>query len=472
MALHIDHLSIEQLRELLESAVSLLPTTSRRRFMETIPTPAVPPPPSEKALARVVEVAEGLEAFLDDHSEEAAVWLNGDDWSHNEDFDDELGAWQGDLDEALKDAVAWLATQKPTERISRQLAEVMEAIEALNGWECEYATGITYGELDTAPVHLEPFRIWATLMEQARSKPTDIAADLVATWPHPTGTSLLVAALGAKKAAQVTTALTAIADQGGAAAARWLLLARPDDEALLTLYAHLAADLGQRWSAKMAQEKCWGEIMEGLDRGVAVPHDVQYQAALQLKRYPLAFRDVFETFSRVPISQVWDDAVAAGKLDLLRQIARSSARGVARWVALDEPDLLQLPQKYDHSAVKAVVSYSVARASKGRIKSEAHAYELDEALLARLANAPGPHDEAGCVDTALAGLEQMMAFHIAGRSRNRYARAAAYWAQHGVLCETYGLLPRHARLRTVFVAELHRLPALRDELNQAKAAWR
>jgi hypothetical protein len=470
MPLYTDHLSREQLCDLLESAVSLLSAASRRRFVETIPTPPVPLPPSEEALARVVEVTESLREFLDDHEAEVVIWM-GDGWNQSATFNEEHYALQADLDDALKEGVAWLATQRPSSSLSEQIVEALRAVQALMEWETE-SMGVPYGEMVTVPEHLEPFRIWASLIEYAKSKPTDIAAILVAGWPRPVGSSLLAAALGAREASQVYAALTVIADQGNDAAARWLLLAAPDDDALLNRYAHLSPDIGERWSRKMAEEGRWEAIVQGLERNVALPHNILYKAALQLKHYDLAFRDVFAAGPRVPIAQVWDDALAAGKLDLLRQVARTSSQGVARWIALDEPDLLHLPPKYDHEAMKAVISYATARVSRGKIMSEAHSYTLDEELLARLATAPGPHDAARCVETALEGLEQMMAFHVAGRSRNRYARAAAYWAQHGALCQKFGLTPRHATLRITFSEELHRLPALRSELDRAGVTWR
>lgn len=472
MPIHTEHLSREQLSDLLEAAVSFLPASKRRLLLGMVPAPPVPPPSSATALATVVDVAEGLQAFLDDHSEDAATWIQGDDWSHNEEFDGELAAWQAELNGALKEAVAWLASQKATPGLTQQLGEVMAAIDELNDWECEYATGVTYGELAPRLEHLEPFSVWAYLLENTKAAPAEIAAGMVAEWHCPVGASLLLAALGNKKAGLVGAALVVLADEGNAAAARWLLLAAPDDVGQLTRYAPLAPDLGQRWSMKMSEGGHWEEIVKGRERNVAVRHDIMYRAALELKRYDILFRDVFTTDARVPISQVWDDAVGAGELDLLRQVARTHSRGAAKWIALDEPDLLHLPPKYDHEAVKAAVSYAIARASKGRLKSEARAYALDEALLARLATAPGPHDEARCVDTALSGLEQMVAFHIAGRSRHRYARAAAYWAQHGALCQAFELPLRHLGLRATFFEELRRLPALRDELGRAGASWR
>ena len=86
------------------------------------------PPPSKEALARVIEVAEAFTGFLDDHPEEAASWIQGDDWSHDDESDENLGAWQDDLDEALNEAVSWLATQLPATDLSSQVAEVLAGL--------------------------------------------------------------------------------------------------------------------------------------------------------------------------------------------------------------------------------------------------------------------------------------------------------------------------------------------------------
>ncbi|MFH1465072.1 MAG: hypothetical protein ABIO70_11870 [Pseudomonadota bacterium] len=470
MSLQTDHLTREQLRDLLESAVALLPASSRRRFVETIPAPPLPPPPSEEALARINEAAETLQGFLEDHELEVEAWM-GDDWNQSDTFDEEHYALQADLDDALEEGVRWLARQAPTPELAAQLDEALEAVEALMAWELD-SMGVPYGDMDTAPEHLEPFRIWAWLVSSRDTGAARIAEHLVARWPRPVGQSLLTAALGTERSSQVHGALEAMAGQGNDGAARWFLLASPDDMAALDRYAHLSPDIGERWSRKMAEDGHWDEIVQGSDRGISIPHDVLYQAAVEAKQYDLAFRDVFGPSARVPLSKVWDDAIAAGELDLLRRVARTSTQRAARWIGLDEPDLLQLPAKYDHDATKALVSYATARASRGSLRSEAHSYTLDEALLARLTTAPGPHDPGRCVEAALTGLEQMMAFHIAARSRSRYARAAAYWRQHGALCRAFELPARHAALRSLFVAELHRLPALRSELDGAGVRWK
>ncbi len=472
MPLTTDHLSREQLCQLLETAFSMLTAAKRRSFLEKMPAPPLPPPPTAGAFERVIEVVDGLIDFLDEDPAGAATWINGSDWDRDTEFEEELEAWQEDLQEALKEAVRYLATQRPNDMLSGQLKELMEAIDLLCTWECEYATGVTYSEIGDGIPGLEPLRIWSYLLQNSKTNVIDLASELVKKWPRPREASLLVAALGAKRAHAVAGALGVLADQGNAGAARWLVQDPPGNPALLARYAALAPDLGNQWCAQLAARQDWKTLVEAPKRNIQVPPALLYQAAVQLQDDDLAFRTTLAHGSGFPLAPVWDNAVLAGKLDLFRQQAKQSSRAEARWIGLEEAALLQLPSDYDHDIIKRVVSYAIARLSKGKITSEAKSYELSVELLARLATAPGPHDPASCLKTALDGLESMIRFHIAGKSRSRYNRAAAYWAQHSHLCQEWKLPNRAMQLRGSLAEELRRLPALRKELIEAKVAWK
>lgn len=462
MAPSFDHLSREQALQLLDAALSFLPPARRRDLLALIPAPPTPPAPREEALARVIDVAEEFVSYLDGHPEEMAAWMNGDDWEQDPELDADLSAQHAALDEALADACAWLATQRPSQALAERLSEVTEAIDDLMAWECPYATGVTYGERTDPPRHLQAFSVWSFLAGATGMRPDAIAARLASEWPRPVATGLLAAALGSKAEA-VSTALRGLADAGNDGAARWMLQEAADDAGLLGRYAHLARDLGERWSQRMAEAGAWRELAEGAERGVQVPDALLFRARIRLGLYEQGFRGALAPASSVDFVELWDEAVRADQLPLLRSLARVSQRRTARWVALEEHEFLRAPARYDHEETKKVVAYAIARAT-GTASSRVRPYDLGEALLSRLAVAPGPHDEAACVSAALDGLERMIAFHVAARSRNRYARAAAYWAEHRALATRFGLAHRHAALHTTFAEELRRLPALRDEL--------
>lgn len=466
-----DHLDKHQLLDLLLAATDLLPASRRRALIETVPAPPEPPAPTSDTLRQVISGAEDLISFLDEDPQATVTWLT-EHWHSHDAFEEELHAYQAELEDSLEAAVAWLATQQPSESLAQQIEDLTESIDGLLEWECELYCGVSYAELGHTPENLEPLQVWSYLLSVTQEAPATIATHLSDAWPNPVGASLLDATLG-EQAAPVRTALHERATAGDAAAALWLLLDAPTDPDLLTQFAPLSADLGRRWATSMTAAERWEDIAAGPEHDIEVPADELYRARLHLEHYSDAFRDILDTYHRdTTLAEVWDNAVAAGKLDELRQAARASELSEARWIGLDEPELLAMPEAYAHETIKQIVSYATARATKGTMRSTARSYQLREPLIERLATHPGSHDRDRCVEAALTGLERLMAFHVEARGRYRYARAAAYWGQHGALCSRFGHGNRLLSLRQTFAHELGRLPALMDELNKAGASWR
>ena len=324
--------------------------------------------------------------------------------------------------------------------------------------------GMGYGEVAEPSAGAQVLELWQYLYANRTGDSETLARELAQQWPGGHGGSLLGQVLGLQ-AQPVVSALEKLADAGDAGAARWRIAQGSDHKNdYLARYAGLAPDLGEAWARQLAAQERWPELEQAEANGITVPSALLYRARMAQGRFAEAFTGAFPVPSGMSAEQMWDEAMAAGALDTLRHCARKSGDRLGRWLGMEEPELLELPVRYDHDAVKAVVLYAVARLSGGQLAAPASIYWVSAGILARLATAPGPHDRKRCIAAALAGYEQMIAFHIAGRSRNRYARAAAYWAALRELAVAEGELLRHEVVRNRHLEDLRRLPALRSEM--------
>lgn len=258
-------------------------------------------------------------------------------------------------------------------------------------------------------------------------------------------------------------AALALAEGGSAGAARLAIRLDLKPGPLLDRFRALGPDLARAWAERHLRVGHADRVLEAAREGLVLPRVTLFEARRRAGQAALAWAGLFPLPGGVDPVRLWDEAIEAGELELLRAAARESGDRLGTWLAADEPGLCVLPgQRYDHEQVKAVTAYAVARL--GLPPGPAESAWLPAPLVARLAAAPGPHDPARCLDAALAGYERLVAFHVAGRSRARYARAAAYWRAHAALCAATGQAGRHAVLGARFAEELRRLPALRAEV--------
>lgn len=459
----LDHLSAAQLRSLATRALDQLAPSRRRGLLAALPPPpaTAPPPdsdPTESGLAAIERTLDFLES-----NERDLVALWADDWNYDREVEEDLFAVQAEIEEALAATCGRLRDLVPSAALRRVVEELLAALDDLYSWESEFWTGITYGELHEQPAAPDMIRAWLIATEPGVS-PRDLAEKVTAEWPHPRSPSTLSEAIGPLHEPLVA-ALTDLADRGDPAAARWLVVSETGDA--LERYRHLAPDLGRAWTTRAAESQRWEEVAGAADDGIEVPGAALYHALMALGRFEDAYSRLFPLAQGLDPAKVWDDAVRAGQLDALRSAARSSESRSARWIGGNEDELLLLPDRYDHDRTKAVVAYAVARATHGELSSEVGWCGLGSELRRRLATAPGAHDEARCVEVALAGYEAMIAFHVRAKKRSRYARAAAYWRAHRALAERFGLEARHRSLAGRFAADLKRLPAFRDEMRRA-----
>lgn len=456
-----DHLNAQELRTLLDHAVDLLSPAKRRLLMANMRPPTAPATARAFDIAAIEEAAAELAAYIEDHEEAIAAIVN-DDWNPNGDVQENYWALEADLEQAIAESAVVLESAPVDEETAAAVAQALGAVADLHATDI---CGISYGEVAEVSAGAQVLELWQYLYANRTADPATLADGLVHRWPRGQGDPLLVGVLDEELSAWVVDALEALADSGDASAARWLIVQDLDcQQDWLARYAGLARDLGEMWARHLAACQRWPELEQAAATGVTVPGELLYSARIAQGRFVEAFTGAFPLPMGLTAEQLWDDAVSAGVLDILREVSVRSVDRMGRWLGAQEPELLELSTHYDHDAIKAVVSYAVARLSGGKHESPCGVYWLTHGLLARLATAPGPHDHARCVAVALAGYEKMIAFHIAGRSRNRYRRAAVYWAALRELAVAEGDPRRDDALRVRHSEDLRRLPALRSEM--------
>lgn len=455
----LDQLSADQLRGLLELALELLPPSGRRVLLAQLPAPADTRGGPE-LLEYAHEAIDALLRFLDEREAEVlAAWA--DDGREHAVERDLAAAWE-ELDTALEQAARWVEGEPPDPTLRDGVAMLLDALRDLYEWRSPTHGGLAVGDRHPWLASAASLEVWEVLA----AEPPHPELELIRRWPIPPDGVRVAFVLGRRLAA-TRVALSRNADAGDPAAARWLLVESADRGAVLERYRGLAPDLGAAWALAALEDGREAAVADAPSHGVEVPPALLYRALVRDGRLDEAFRVGLAALSVVPAWELWDDAVERGRLDLLRSLARSARDPLARWIGGTEPELLELPSsRYDHEQVKAVVDYACARLWPGQRRSPARSWELPPELVARIAAAPGPHDPRQCALAALGGLSRLVGFHVAGRSRARYARAAAYWRAHEALALEVGLPEVHTALEARFAEDLRRLPALRDELSR------
>ena len=459
----LDHLSREDLCRLAELALSELPSARRAALLSQFAPPSppaleplAPASPGEAAFSAIQNAVRGISGYIKRHREMVDDWVYGEGARF---LNEDMLALQGALNEAVDAAVAWLITQRPSDALRAQVAAARDAIDSLRGWNLG---GMEYGDLFDLPI--DTLEIWHALTH-VPPEAGQIAQLLVTTWPKPTGISVLDAALGEGLAGEVRARLRERAGGGEVAAAWWLLQDAPGDAETLAAWAHLDPKIAKAWTAEREAAGAWADLVEGAKRGIKVPDQALYRAHLKVGD-PVAALKVGLSGRAIALHEVWDDAVRLDQLSLLRDLARSAARGDAIWLIDDEAALLALVADPQIAYTPSVVAYASARAF-GSAAQIAATWPIEAAMLERLSVAPGSHDTAACVTAALAGLERLILDDIAQRSRPSYATAAERCIQHRRLVETFDRPDATQHLRQQLTEPCRRLPALRDELRKA-----
>lgn len=476
MPRRLEHLSPADLHQLAMLALAQLPPRQRNALLARFPAGESDSPHAPPAVAAVQLAAERLlDALHDAENDLGRLWAEGPNPS------DPVEVSLREPAEALSDSTdvlaRWLSEETASADLRASVDEACALVERVLAWRSERTPQLRFVDLLPQPAGWEGLRTWLAFADPTVDVAT-LVARIVERSPSPTARPLLAAATG-RRARAVHDELVRLASEGNPGAARWLVHESTSEEVAVHLdrYAALAPDLGSAWAVRAEATARWEDLAAAAARGIDVPVPTAYRALLRTGRAAEAWRVGLSTSGpgapSVDLCVLWDDAAALDDLSGLREAALGSARPEARWVARDEAELLVLPsRRYDHEAAKEVVRYAVARLTQGERPSLVRASQPSEALLARLATAPGAHDGARCLAAALDALERLIAFHVAGRSRTRYTRAVVYWREHQRLATEHSpaLPTARGRLEMRFAEELRRIPALREELGGLEAA--